>query len=476
MQHIPKYNGITLVLDHPSRFDTNGYLLTGMAGQWFQESCLGNSWKLEECNIRVLDPKKPWPPYTKYVALLGDKARKTYDLLNQPPGYPIHLGSSLRCLAAFAPQDCCDHQRMEDGEDEDEEGSGVSDTDAKNDYPTSRRNYRFWTREFVRKLLAPQGPTPPKPDIHCFRPMREILANLASLQNEDLYLDIETSRLHRGISCIGYSSSSLFPRVFVVPLYLFDNKLAYSPGDTAAFYRAFSLALTRNTAVIHNSMFDLSVLSGFYNFPPPTAVYDTMIAHHRIYPEAEKSLSHCIARWTELRYHKNVQLETFKSADDLNLWQYNGLDVYALKIIKDAQLAYAAFDPGLLASIAQGNASIIPYLYSTLIGLNLNMDQVLRVLGKLSVATAQWRRVAGILADNPAFNPASSKQCADFFHKKLSYGVIRKTPAGAPALGRKELYQLLLKHSNPLIPVTLKYRKAAKDYSMLAANLWTHPN
>ncbi len=63
--------------------------------------------------------------------------------------------------------------------------------------------------------------------------------------------------------------------------------------------RALAVALRDNTVVIHNALFDLFVLAYRYGIPAPPNVYDTMLAHHRLFPEVEKSLGHCISLYTD---------------------------------------------------------------------------------------------------------------------------------------------------------------------------------
>lgn len=468
------YSGLTVYIDSPSRFDTER-LISGTTRTWFEECCI-KPLSLESVDVRDLtEIRTPLLPETKYVALLGSKVAGNF--IQDPPGYST-IFQSRPAITAFDPQTCNDHRAMSGGDDEDDDtDSAESDRDTKERIPTRRRNYRFWTAWHLQKLLHRPVSPYPKLDYQPYPRLQEVISVLDNTTNEDLYLDIETSRLHRCLSCIGFSTSSIWPRVYVVPVYLFTGDLGYS--DFPLLHRALSLALTRNTVVIHNAAFDLTVLHGWYKFLMPSlhggAVYDTMAANHRCFPEAEKSLAHVISQWTWLPYHKDQNTEALTREQQNQLWLYNAKDVYALKLIKDAQLFHAAQIPGLLPSINQANASIVPYIVTSLTGLRLDQLALSQRSQTLERHKALYTRMAQILSGRPLFNPGSRDQCASYFHDTLHYDIVSRTPTGRPALGTKQLYQLQLKYPNPLIPVIIKYRATAKDLSMLESELFTLP-
>ena len=443
-------------------------LLTGAAGTFISEA---TSLPLTSLDLRTYDEKdKPWIPGTKAICWMGDGI--TTPCGSSPYGYITSLGP-VRHAQSWTPQDSVDMRHYEGGGSEDEDDD-VSDRDTKDAYPTRRANYRFWTQEILRKLLRPI-PVYPTLNPVLRPPLAQVIPILDAAKDGELYLDIETSRAHRAISCIGFSTSSTFPAVFVVPIYNYQGQIPYDRTSLFLFHRALSRAFQRNQVVIHNSHFDLLILRAWYKFHLPLAVYDTMLAGHRCYPEAEKSLSHNMVRWTWLPYHKNVATDVFSAAAERAMWLYNARDVFALKIIKDAQEQYAAEVPGLSDSITQANISVIPYLSMTLTGMPVDSYTQLKMEESLTLAKAQYERICGILAGNNGFNPGSTKQCAAYFHTKLGYPVVGRTETGAPKLGRKQFYQLLMKHDNPLLKAVMAYKKAAKDLSMLGFNYWSMP-
>lgn len=464
------YSGLTIIIDEPSRFDIEFQrLLSGAAGDWLNRECLPPPYCVESSDIRDCDCELPLSPGTKAVLLLGESAAKKFGRVScDPPGYST-IVHGIPAISAFYPQDCCDFRNMRAGNvDYDEDA--VTDRDAKERVPTRAKSRRYWTAWHIRKFLSIKPKLYPKLNERLYPRLDEAISCLEKVkEGEDLYLDIETSRIHSCLSCIGFSAAASFPTVFVVPVYLISGDLAYK--DFHRFYKALSLAISRSNIVIHNAMFDLLVLHGFYHMCLPFSVFDTMVAQHRISPETEKSLAHVISAWTNEPNHKDFNTDVYSHDGEQALWRYNARDVYTLRLIKDAQLAYAANDPGLAASIAQGNASIIPYLSTSLTGMRLDTMRLASAQLKLLRFKELYARIASILTGKP-FNPASSKQCSDFFHKTLNYPVISRTAKGGNALGSKQLYQLQLAHNNPLIPVILKYREVAKDASSLESELF----
>lgn len=464
------YSGLTFILDAPSRFDAKFQrLLSGPARDWL-DSILPANFCIDSCDLRTIDTPASLLPRTTHIILAGAEAARHYGILSDPPGY-IGVVKGIPALPVFYPQDCCDYKNMR--ADDDDEDFATSDRETKDTIPTLFRNKRFWTAWHIKKFLSPPPAPLPKLDAIVYPALDSQVKLLNSLSATEIFLDIETSRLHQAISCIGWSAKEFWPKIFVVPVYLHNGTRAYK--EFYRFFRAFSLALARNTVVGHNLSFDLLILHAFYKFALPPAVFDTMVAHHRCFPEAEKSLGHAISAWTALPFHKNEITDPYNLEQERALWNYNAKDVYALHPIKEAILAHARGIPGLADSIIQGNNSFLPYLTTSLTGLNIDLLKLATMQNHLRKLQTLYAKISAILTGIAGFNPGSAKQCTKFFHDTLHYPVISRTPKGAPAIGTKQLYQLLLKHNNPVLPVVIKYREVAKDASMLESNLWRLP-
>lgn len=464
-----KYSGLTVIIDAPSRFDEDQQrLLADPAGRWLSEILPFPTSSIDARSLS--ESKRPLIPDTTHVALLGERSSQHYcRVSNDTPGYPLSL-HGIPAVAAFDPQDCCDFRSMVGNDDEHEKA--FTERDSKERIPTRRKNRRFWTAWHLRKLVSSKTYYEPPIIPICYPPLQTAIAALEASTDQDVYLDIETSRVYRSISCVGFSTTATWPRVFVVPYYLVDGSRAYP--DLWKFHWALSRAFTRNQIVIHNSAFDLVVLHKWYKTYLPGiyggTIYDTMVANHRCFPEIEKSLAHVISQWTKQPYHKDFNTDVYNDDQQSKLWIYNAHDVYTLKLIKDAQLFHASTITGLSDSINQANESMVPYIECSLTGMPLDVWELSKKASQLEKEKSAYARVASTLVGAP-FNPGSTQQCSRFFHQRLNYPVISKTEKGAPALGSKQLYQLALKHDNPLIPVIIKYRAAAKDFGTLESEL-----
>jgi DNA polymerase I-like protein with 3'-5' exonuclease and polymerase domains len=200
-----------------------------------------------------------------------------------------------------------------------------------------------------------------------------------------------------------------------------------------------------------------------------------MLANHRAFPEAEKSLGHVIAQWTDEPYHKNEIVKIYRQSDEPSLWSYNAKDVHVLRLVKQAQEVYARGISGLPESVAQANNSVRPYVINSLLGFKTHSARLEAAKADAEQRALAWRRVARVLTGIKDFNPGSSTQCVDFFHKQLEYPAVARTEMGKAKLDRKALHKIAVNYPNPLIPVIIRYRKANKDASGLHANGWRMP-
>lgn len=338
---------------------------------------------------------------------------------------------------------------------------------------TRKQNWLFWVGADTKKILL-KPPVPEKESQFSFFPkLRPHIEKLATLRNATIFLDIETDRTSDTLACVGFAVNE--SPVFVVPVYTYDGKLAYPKADILRFLAALATALTHNTVVIHNAMFDLLYLASKYRMPFGRRIFDTMICHHRMHAEVEKSLGHVISYWTWHPYHKGELHSALSGRNQQAFWEYNAKDVGRMRDVWRAQTAYINEHPDLLASVTQANASIYPYLLASLRGVRVDISRLLEAKTETIGRLHQIRRIACRLTGIPAFNPNSTKQLLDFFHKKLNYPVVGRTSTGAPSLDEKALYQLLQAHDNPLIPTILKYRELDKERTQMEFINWVFP-
>ncbi len=496
MRHLPtkEYCGLTIVLSQPSRQDLNS-LLSGYAGIFFNQDCLAPTTSRWRCDIRTADTLSGGLlPGTKGLLLLGERSLHEWSegyqdyTINELRGTPLRSKFNIPCLCSYAPQDAVDPQDYENKfnkallkEQEEKEGSGSEDevNSKKRHGRTRRANYRFFLQRDVKKLLYgmedAKRTVSRSYDVNIFPTIQEVLSALAGTKDSYFYLDIETDSA-QNMLCFGFSFEG-DTTVYTVPIIRYDYKLAYGQ-DTYKILRALVAAIRNNISVIHNSMFDLYVLATKYSIPFSWNVYDTMLAQHRCFPEAEKSLGHCLSVWPTIwePFHKDEGIfEPQNLAQEKQLWSYNAKDVAAMKWIKQAQLEHATGIRGLRESIEQSNSSIYPFLLNTLHG--IRFDDVRRqamISTNDKLMNHYQRAIDYLVGPNMQLLATSSKSCVNYFHNALDYPVVgRSKKTGEAALGETELLKLKQKFPmNVTIDFCIKYRQRKKETGSLNFTPW----
>ena len=460
---LPKgsYNGITLILSHASRFDTKG-LFTGLCGDWFHYRCLLPETNIWNCELRTLACTDSLHKDTKVVIIFGSEAGSILldkHNLDNIRGIP-QVYQGLHAICTYAPQDAYDFTNIE-GEEED---FGIPEKDST---PTSKLNYMFWVEQDVKKLfrIVQEGlHQVPLFDTRINPPLT-FATEALSQKNSTLYLDIETHASDT-LLCIGFAFD--MGPVWVVPIYNPNGNL-YSE-NFPRFFAALAIAMRDNTVVCHNAMFDLFWLTHFMHIPFGRKTYDSMLAQHRIYPTAEKSLAHCISLWTDEQSHKDQgNFDPKNRAQEITLWGYNALDVHVMRLIKCNQELYCKKDQGLRDSISQVNASIPVYLTLQLQGILYSPEKLHATLAYNERLLIQYQRCIDILCGYHVL-ATSTKDVPKYLYERLKYKVLARTEGGFPSCGRKTLLRLRLQHDNPVLNFILLYRKAKKENGMLKFN------
>ena len=497
MRHKPTqpYSGLTVVMSQPSRQDIHA-LLTGYAGVVFNNECLNpytNRWR---CDVRTSDTlSEGLLPETKGLLLLGDRAfhewtdgsYKDYTL-NEQRGTPLNTRFNTPTLASYSPQDVIDFQDYEsrfnkhitEHEDRNDDREGDEFSEKKRHGRTSRSNFRHWLCRDTQKLLGAIS----RPEItvskqswkiRLYPNSEEIITVLNTSQGQYLYLDIETDSAFN-ILCVGINFSDS-NSVYVIPWLRHTYQKAYS--DIHRIIRSLVLAMQRNTVVIHNAMFDLFIMAWKYRLLPPRHIFDTMICQHRIFPEAEKSLGHCLTAWPTIwePFHKDEGVfMPHNSIEEQQLWTYNAKDVYGMRLIHEAQMEEIQNrGAGMESSIKQAMKSIRPFLLMSLQGIEFDDNLRQQIIKDNDILLTNYLRAIKVLVGpNIDLLPTSSKSCIRYFHDALGYPIVgRKTETGAPSLDETNLLKLKLKNPhNVVIDFCIKYRQRVKESGQLNFNPW----
>jgi len=505
LHHAPAlpYCGLTIVLSNPSRFDYNE-LLSGNSGAWFLEACI-KPHKLTRyhLDIRTSNVDAPLLPNTKVVLCLGETAQHEWmgssHTLCEQRGAPV-VRDGITYVSSFFPQDAFDIQNYEARLNKNHRGSVHEDSKAGDDEEakghkgaTRRGNYKFWLSMDTAKAfrILKQGiRRSGQPDVRVYSSSSELIHVLQSTKKSTLYLDIETL-FNRTLTCIGFAFEEPSP-VYVFPIRTYNYTAGYESPELCRIMAALGTAMRDNLTVTHNGhAFDWLVLAHHYRVPFGRQCYDTMIAHNRCYPEAEKSLGHALSLWTDEPYHKDEGVFDPRNIEqERQLWNYNAKDVHALRLLKRAFDDECSRDIGLAASIKQGNEMIYPYMMAALKGIKMDDVKLTAIVTENDRYMMQLLRIARILVGDDDFKTlqgksdvsmlSSNKQAARYFYDVMGYKCPYKTDTGEPACDAGAMFKLKLwlkdrDKENPMIDLRLAFAGVKKENGLLA-NLQSWPD
>ena len=459
------YKGLTVVLGKPSRFD-RAQLLSGYGGQMFFNAL--SPLARQSVDVFLADALKngevSYKPDTKVVLLLGQKALDmvaTGVSIDEQRGCPI-IKDGITYVPSYEPQEAVDRQAYFNPNDSDDKGGG----DDKGRHGKTRRpNRKFWLTRDVKKAVA-YLTTPPEVTkaAHVLWPRAdEVIRVLTETKGKNMYFDIETNRSLE-MTCFGFSFDE--KRAWCVPMVVSPRE-GYYYSDTPRILRALAVAMRDNTTVIHNSLFDLFVMGYKYGIPAPRRVYDTMLAHHRLFPEVEKSLGHCLSLYTDQPYHKNEGVfEAHGHEQQTQLYEYNAKDVISMALLQP-QIDATAANFKATDSIQQVNDSVVPYLTAMLQGIRYDDAKLDDIIANNDRHQNVLLRFLRLLVGKD-LNPNSPKQVADYLYNRLGY----KRPS-KDVTSEKALLQLRLsKPDNPVMALILRYRSLAKESGQLKFPPW----
>lgn len=467
---------LTIILSTLDRYATrNNTLLIGPSAD-FVRDCVGEE-RYATAHIRPSSDHSALPADTTHILLYGESAMQQWAGKSGldawrgfvQPTMPRGLSRPVPTVATYTPVDCTDIKDYENhDDDENDEGGGGNQKDTA---PTARRNYRFWAMCDTAKLFSPYSLFKPQTSL-MLASMRDI-EKLYSTHDSIIYFDIETHPDTNTLQCFGLAVDD--GPVLSFPVYDYRGSRVCDPNILSLL----AILFANNTCVVHNAAFDLPFLAVNYRVPFGRRIADTMVMHHRAFPEAEKSLAHAISLWTNAPYHKG-DAGTFHPHNRAQMDQlltYNMRDVDTLREVYQAQLRYASQVEGLTESMSLGNRSMYPYLVSGLNGFNIDLRKRTALVNDLEKRVRLYQKLLDILVGGP-FNAGSSKQCADYFHTDLGYKVVKKSQkTGAPSLAGDALYLLLLEYPyNPVPRVILAMRDAEKQLTQLTFKPlnWVH--
>lgn len=479
---------LAIVLSNLSRFDIkNKKPLSGNAGNWFIYSLVGKS-LFDKATLVICQENSLviLPTGTTHCILLGEEAgrrilKSEYKGLHSSRG-TIFTRNNVDYILTYQPQDAFDVKAEYEEDNKlstDEDATDSDSINEKDSTVTKRSNWRGWLTldiaKFVSHIRLPQKDI--EFDIKICPPIMDLIEELS--KNETLAVDIETTLEDHEMTVIGFGFP-LSKKVFVIPFYDYTGKRLYTNTELTYLYRAiYNRFQNSGTVIAHNSMFDFFILAYKYHIAPPVSIEDTMLMQHRIYPELEKSLGHCISHWTNFPYHKDEGIfEPNNQQQQETFWMYNAKDIVGTLNVWIRQGERLAINKGARDSCKQVNECIPAYLHNTLLGILLDTDSTNILVEKNTKALIQYQRVIdALVGPDVQYLPSSSQSCAKYFHKILGYPIKKRSlKTGEPSVDEGTLWKLKL--ANPLnvvIDFSIRYRELQKVNNIGQIELWTLP-
>lgn len=465
----------TIILDKLSRHDKPGKLISGWAGQVF-DSML-HPLTRDELNIVLLQDYDSSKDTSDVVLALGQACIDVIYpegkvTLNEQRGCPVKKHGKIY-IFSYPPQDALDRKNYFG-----QEESKTEKFTEKGHQNTQRHNWKYWLNQDLAKVkrLAKDGKPEDclKHSIHTCPPVDLVLQCLDNCPaDQPITLDIETdANLNLTCFAIGSPAFGKFvnpwatDQAFYSLVLLFKGSRSYSDFETVNILRSLIRAFKRNTIITHNGSFDLLVLCWRYKVPFPSRIRDTMLMHHRMEPEIEKSLGHCVSLYTDLPFHKNEGVFDPKNITQENqLMEYNAKDIYTTYLIHNKILKEAEHCNNL-ASVEQANRMIRPHLTATYQGIRIDLDKLNELYNKYDRLEKQYERILSLLTKQK-LNPRSPKQVCEYLYYQLGNKQPKKD-----ATNERSLLSLYNKKEIPSIKVILKIRQNRKLKSALDFPLW----
>lgn len=264
--------------------------------------------------------------------------------------------------------------------------------------------------------LKPEFPIIPKDNYKIKPDYAEamcILDYLAHVHEGLLAFDIETSMDLNQITSIAFAWNS--EQAACIPIFYGETSY-WTPVEETAIIQKIKQVLEKpkKRLIAHNASFDLTYLKYRWGIDCVDNLYmDTMIAHHCVYPELQKSLAFVVSIYTNHPYHKDMIHGT---KDEF--YTYNCMDAArtfecAVEIEKEAK------EFGTWDFYRQYPHSLIkPLLDMQLLGCRINVQLRSEIDKNLeSDLTTMQARLD--FAVGRALNVGSPKQMCEFLYTEL---------------------------------------------------------
>lgn len=351
-------------------------------------------------------------PNLKYIICLGDYALQAVTGLS---GISHHRGSVYKTVLRSASTDCnreCDVVVMLNPSDITAPGGMKHEIIMK--FDIGRLKTVLEGKFKYHEIKANINPS-----------FNEAMQWIDKYHDEGLPISLDIETISGETACIGFASNSHEGHCIN-----FRNETAnvYSVSEeTRIRLRLQKLADDARTKwIMQNGMFDTSTLAFKDRLMLGRSYFDTMLAHHTLYPSFPHNLGFITTQYTTHPYYKD-EGKSWKEGGTLDsFWEYN---------VKDCCITYAGYEKMLLELETQGLDKFFfehvmrlqPHLINMTVGgvltdkdlKNTIAEEVKLDVSRLRVEFQQLARQATGLGEEFSVNPSSPKQLADLFFTKL---------------------------------------------------------
>jgi len=271
----------------------------------------------------------------------------------------------------------------------------------------------FYAQKIARYQHSPLSPSIPVETVVTYDEalLRHELLNL----NPESYLafDIESSMAE--MTCIGFAKEE--DRAFVIPL------VRLPMNKFVPMLRLIDEILRSPVKkVAQNGNFDMTYLGYNYRVKVENYAWDTMLAHHSIFPNLPKDLGTVASIYTDSPYWKDDGKQWMMPYDQINwdqFFDYNGKDCTNLITIQRAQQELLAARE-TEATFQREMDLCKPLVAMEMTGIAINQDKVEELKTETEGLIHKWQLFLDTLLGDLAINVASPDQV-----KKLLYDQLR---------------------------------------------------
>jgi|TARA_Y100000034_G_scaffold103250_1_gene128641 uracil-DNA glycosylase len=280
------------------------------------------------------------------------------------------------------------------------------------------------------------------------------------LEQEDVALDIEIYR-HQ-VSCLGFAIAP--DDAMCIPLVGMDGKARWSIDQEMEIWQLTAQILNDPSirTINQNLSFDISVLLQQNSIITQGELGDTMVAQHLLYPDFPKGLDFIASIHTREPYWKDDGGKMWKKMDGdyHTFWRYNAKDAC---VAMEAWYALEAelHERGYWHSYEETIKLVDPLVYMMIRGFGVNLEALAKTKAEVEAKIAEKEADLLEVAERP-FNPASPKQCMEYFYvtKGIKPYVNRKT--GKPTTDDKAMARIVRRFNLPEARLVQEIRSLKK--------------